>query len=77
MSDNTGDRAYAKDAGKQALAVWVSLPVFFVGCGLLTVAVVELASNKSVSAVTAIIGGPLVIIGLAVLILRGRLGGET
>lgn len=77
MSDTTGDRAYARDAKKQTLMVWISLPVFFIGCGLLTVAVVELASNKHISAVTAVIGGPLVVIGLAVLIIRGRLRGET
>ena len=53
-----------------------ALLVFFIGCGLLTVAVVELASNKSISAVTSIIGGPLVVIGLAVVIVSGRLRGE-
>ncbi len=77
MSDNTGDRAYARDASKQPSSAWLGMVVFFIGCGLLTVAVVELASNKHISAVTAIIGGPLAIIGLAVMIISGRLRGEN
>ncbi len=52
--------------------VWLGLPLLFIGCGLLTVAVVELASNKSISAVTSIIGGPMAIVGLIFLVLYSR-----
>lgn len=76
MSDNTGDRVYARDAAKQPWPVWVGLAVFLIGCGCFTVAVVELASNKSISAIAAIIGVPLFIIGLSLVVLKGNLKGE-
>jgi hypothetical protein len=67
-------RSTAKDAPERAWLVWLGLPLLFIGCGLLTVAVVELASNKSISAVTGIIGLPLMLIGLILVALKVRAG---
>jgi pheromone shutdown protein TraB len=76
MSDNTGDQAYARDAKLQPAVAWLALFVFFIGCGCFTVAVVELAGNKSTSAVAALIGAPLFLIGLVTLIVTGKLRGQ-
>lgn len=76
MSDNTGDRAYARDARLQPAVAWIALLVFFIGCGCFTVAVVELASNKSISAIAALIGAPLFVIGLVTLVITGKLRGQ-
>jgi hypothetical protein len=67
---NVGHQSTTEDGPQRAWLVWLGLPLLFIGCGLLTVAVVELASNKSISAVTAIIGGPLVVLGMAFLVLH-------
>ena len=71
---NAIHRANTKDAPERTWLVWLGLPLLFIGCGLLTVAVVELASNKSISAVTGIIGGPLALIGFVLIALKVRAG---
>lgn len=70
---NAVPRSSSEDGPERAWLVWLGLPLLFIGCGLSTVAVVELASNKSISAVTAIIGVPLVILGFLFLVLHGRM----
>lgn len=76
MSDSTGDRAYARDAALQPVVTWIARLVFFIGCGCFTLAVVELASDEAISAVAAIIGAPLFLIGLITLIVIGKLRGQ-
>lgn len=75
MSDSTGDRAYARDARRQPVVVWVSLLVFFIGLGLMTAAVVALADDKVASAVLAVVGVPVAAVGLAVTLIKGDLSG--
>lgn len=75
MSDSTGDRAYARDLKRQPSIVWFGLLVFFAGLGLLTAAVVLLAQNTSVSAVLAVVGIPVTVLGLVVTIVKGDLSG--
>lgn len=53
MSDTTDDHAYARDAAKQPIAVWVGMLFLFAGCAAFTVAVVSLASDKYLSAIAA------------------------
>lgn len=77
MSDSTGDRAYARDAGRQGRGAWVGMGFLFLACTAFTVAVVSLASDKSISAIFGIIGVPLFIIGLVLVIVDGRTGGVT
>jgi hypothetical protein len=71
---NAIHRAPTKDAPDKSWLVWLGLPLFFIGCGCLTVAVVELASNHSISAVAAIIGVPLTLIGFVLIALKVRAG---
>jgi hypothetical protein len=71
---NAVHRSTTKDAPNRAWLAWLGLPLLFIGCGLLTVAVVELATNKSISAVTGIIGFPLMLIGLILIALKVRAG---
>jgi hypothetical protein len=71
---NAVHRSTTKDAPNRVWLAWLGLPLLFIGCGLLTVAVVELATNKSISAVTGIIGFPLMLIGLILIALKVRAG---
>lgn len=77
MSDNTGDRAYARDADLQPWLAWIGLGMFFLGCGALTVAVVALAGDRTITLVAALIGGPLFVVGLVTLVVTGRFKGEN
>ena len=71
---NAIHRADTKDSAARNWLVWLGLPLFFIGCGCLTVAVVELASNTSISAVTAVIGVPLTLIGFVLIAMKVRAG---
>jgi hypothetical protein len=71
---NAIHRATTKDAPDRTWLVWLGLPLFFIGCGVLTVAVVELASNTSISTVTGVLGGPLTLIGFVLIGLKVRAG---
>ena len=60
--------------GPWTMGSLLALVVFFVGCGCFTMAEIYLGSNDAASAVLAIAGTPLFIVGGIILILRSRIG---
>ncbi len=76
MSDNPDDGVYARDARSQPILAWVGLAALLLGAGLLTVAVVYLASDQRVSLIVGAVGLVVTIVGLTLMVTRGNLSGR-
>ena len=63
-----------RDTGLWTTVSLLALAIFFLGCGCFTMAEILLGSNDSLSAILAIIGVPLFIVGGIMLLLRSRIG---
>ena len=66
-------------SGEHETGVWtavslLALVVFFAGCACFTLAEIFLGSNDTASAILAIVGVPLFVVGAVMLILRVRTG---
>ena len=78
MADD-GDRGHLseREQSRSERAVprtaWIGLLVFFIGCAFATVAIDALAGDRRLSLVTGSIAAPLVIIGLVLFFVRGRI----
>ena len=73
---SAGDRSApgVRDTGIGTAGSLAAMTVFFLGCGCFTMADILLGSNDRASAVLAIVGVPLFLIGMVVLLVRSRLG---
>ena len=63
-----------RETGLWTTVSLAALAVFFLGCGCFTMAEILLGSNDELSAVLAIVGIPLFIVGGVVLAVRSRIG---
>ena len=69
----------ASASGERETGLWTSvsliaMAVFFAGCACFTLADIFLGSNDTASAVLAIVGVPLFLVGGVILVLRARTG---
>ena len=74
MASNVRPDHSERETGLFTAVSLVFLAVLCIGCGCFTMAEILLGSNDTASAVLAIVGTPLFLVGGTVLFLRARIG---
>lgn len=74
MAQNNAGTTGERETGVWTAASLIALALFFAGCACFTLADIFLGSNNRVSAVLAILGVPLFLIGGVLICLRARTG---